>query len=140
MTTQLTIADSSIQSGSATVATYMRGGKNISPQPVEEYVLIQTGSIQSGQFKLINFTMFDYEVKFCSIWTLNPNNPDRGGVTIAIVEKDAPEVNLHEFEIELPFLCNIEGYALKIAPDVNVKNTLIFCKQVHRIDTINLLG
>lgn len=146
MTTQLTITDSAIQSGSATVATYLRGGKNIPPQSVEEYVLIQTGSIQSGEYKVIDFTQFNYQVKVCSVWTLNETNPTRGGVTFAIVETQNPTVNLHEFEfddnerIDIPFLCNVEGYSIKISPDMTVKNVLIFCKQVHRIDTINLLS
>ncbi|BAQ67066.1 hypothetical protein [Geminocystis sp. NIES-3709] len=141
----LQLTDNSIQSGTAQIKTYLRHGLNIPVNPVQEYILIDTGFIPSGNSKIIDLALLGYPVAINTIWTLSEAQPTRGGVTVQIVRSADTGVALHEFELSgdcacmtLPFLVLDSRYKLKITPDNNVDNILIYAYQVVKIDYLGI--
>jgi hypothetical protein len=141
----LKLTANNIINGSAVLQTYLRGGVNVPVNPVREYVLIDTGYIPSGNAKIIDLALLGYEVAIDSIWTLSRSQPTRGGVTVQIVPADDVGISLHEFELSgdcncmtLPFIVLDHRYKLRIIPDNNVDNILLYAYQVHRIDYLGV--
>lgn len=141
----LQLQHNSIQSGTANIQTYLRHGLNIPVRPIEEYVLIDTGYIPSGNAKIIDLALLGYPVAINTIWTLSQQQPARGNVHVQIVRAEDTGVALHEFELSgdcacmtLPFIVLDARYKLRIVPSVNVDNILIYAYQVHRIDYLGI--
>lgn len=113
-------------------------------EPIKGYILIDTGMIPSGGHKIIDLSLLDYQVQIVTIWTLSEQSPTRGGVIVQIVRAENTNVSLHEFELtadcscmDVPFLVLDNRYKLKIIPDSNVDNILIYGVPVSRL---NYLG
>ena len=139
------IKSSQIINGNHAVRTYEKDGVHHGAEPIRGYILIDTGYIPSGNAKIIDLNLLGYEVAIESIWTLSRSQPTRGGVTIQIVPADEVTVSLHEFELSgdcacmtLPFVVLDHRYKLRIIPDNNVDNILLYAFPVHRSDYLGV--
>lgn len=133
----------SIMSGTNALRGYDDKGIVYGGQPIQEYVLIDTGAMLQGNIKVIDFTMIEYEIAIDSIWVL-ADNANVADVDIFIT--DVNDLELHRLTVEQdnnrtccspPFLVLDKRYRLKITPHRNVHNILIYG---HRVAKIQYFG
>lgn len=131
--------------GTQALRAYQVDGLLQGAEPIKGYILIDTGMIPSGGNKLIDFSLLDYEVQIMTIWALSAQSPTRGGVIVQIVDSNDINRNLHEFELTgdcacmtLPFLVLDNRYKLKIIPDSNVDNVLLYGLPVYRLNHLGI--
>lgn len=124
-----------IVSGQNALRAYEDKGVAYGASPINEYVLIDSGQILSGETKIIDFSLLTYDIALKSLWILSlVDNPD---IEIDII---TPSMALNEKLYRLtnfqnfPFLVLDNRYRLRIKSMSTIQNVLIYAHRVHKIN------